>query len=400
MSVCTWGNDKLYIYKGINILTKNPISYNYFKTHFANTIKFLSEATLTFDHSDDEDYAENLCYTYANFIDEYKTRIWLSDSQSKLINDKGRVTISLLVLLIEYYRWEIQRNALLTSYLQEPNSKDFIKNWELINSWKEIFDKQLLFIWSTSQEIYSFYNKKDFEAMKKLYINQWNWSLERGWFMLALDMVRIVNNGGEKSHMGFWDIEDLRDVDYSLESETNYVWLYLLFNMIFLWQKYSIFCPWSILRMPTKRVSGWSIVDKESMMELYDLNNSGTLLSCALPLSIFGDYISNKEWFAELKKEVQWVYNNLTKWEIVLKANINKLAIHIEKQIKNFPKVEFYVGTKNKDISFIRDIVTQHDPKKYYETQQKIYWNSSGERDIHEKGGTKIFKKKRDISTL
>jgi hypothetical protein len=53
-SISLEGND-IVLYNGLNILTKNPISYSYFKDHFSHTIDFLNGATLTFNYDDKPD---------------------------------------------------------------------------------------------------------------------------------------------------------------------------------------------------------------------------------------------------------------------------------------------------------------------------------------------------------
>ncbi|MEI6672999.1 MAG: hypothetical protein WCL02_06865 [bacterium] len=44
----------------------------------------------------------------------------------------------------------------------------------------------------------------------------------------------------------------------------------------------------------------------------------------------------------------------------------------IEESMKNFGKTEFYIGTKNQSVSFVKSIVVEADKKRYYEVQQKL----------------------------
>ena len=52
MSSIAWKDNGLYLYNGLNVLTRSPISYSYFKDHFSHTIDFLNEATLTFNYDE------------------------------------------------------------------------------------------------------------------------------------------------------------------------------------------------------------------------------------------------------------------------------------------------------------------------------------------------------------
>ena len=216
----------------------------------------------------------------------------------------------------------------------------------------------------------------------------------------AIRMIKLNPKEFEKYKDFLFDI-DINTVDYSVRIEPTQLWAYILFNMIFLEQRYAIFCAWERIQTSSWPISDRCLIDKEMMNELYDYGNSGTIIMCSLPFSTFNNFMTDKKSFEALKKDIKASYNDLYATTASLQDNLQKVTQYMEKQMQEYWKIEFYVGTKNRDVSFVQDIVTQTDPKKYHETQEKLYWGSPIEkRDIHEKGRTKVFKKKTDISTL
>jgi glutamate synthase domain-containing protein 1 len=117
-----------------------------------------------------------------------------------------------------------------------------------------------------------------------------------------------------------------------------------------------------------------------------------------LPFSTFNNFMTDKKWFDALKKEIQKNYDDLCSEKYSLNENLQKLTEHIEKQMQNFWKIEFYVGTKNRDIGFVKDIVTVNDPKNFYKIDQKLWWSDKETFDKQWK--VKIFEKKRRINDL
>jgi len=82
--------------------------------------------------------------------------------------------------------------------------------------------------------------------------------------------------------------------------------------------------------------------------------------------------MDDQETFQALKKAIASEYEQLCNDMYSEKEKLDKLMRFIEKQLQNFSKTEFYIGTKNQSVSFVKSIVTEANKKKYYEVQQKL----------------------------
>ena len=355
------------------MLTRSPISYSYFKDHFSHTIDFLNEATLTFNYDETPHQWSVLYSHYLSFIDFYKPKLQLSDEQTFLKKEGNSVTVSIVIVIIEHYKWKMSVNT----DILKPNDRygeDEAKN-EYIHQYfqnqKEVYDRQLQYLTRNIIETISFQDRNITEIFKdKLNSKAW---VER--VDMITDAIRLIKWKPDKLEE-YRDLLfgiDINTVNYSIELQQTDIWAFILFNLIFLEKRYSLFCSGERIITNKEAISDRCLIDKDTMIELYDHNNSWAIITCSLPFSTFNDFITNKEWFATLKKEIQKSYGELYAETTTFEEKLKKLTEYIEKQMKTFKKIEFYVGTKNNAISFIESTVTEADPKRYYETQQKLW---------------------------
>ena len=159
----------LTLHQGLSVITKNPISYEYFKKHFTHTIEFLHNATLTFNYDSSPGLADIRYSYYKNFVDTYKETLGLSDQQTQIIQEGGNVTVSLIVITLEHYRRKMQQNTDILKPLQVNKSKSlqaFMKREQ--RNHKRLYDKHLKHFSHTQVEYYTFKYKKDFQKAQEL----------------------------------------------------------------------------------------------------------------------------------------------------------------------------------------------------------------------------------------
>lgn len=397
MSSIAWTEEGISIHDGLNVLTKSPISYPYFKDHFSHTIDFLNEATLTFNY-DENPHQWSLLYShYLNFIDYYKPKLQLSDKQTVVRKDWNSVTISIVLVIIEHYKWKMSVNM----DILKPNDRygDQDKDayiHQYFENQKEVYDRQLQYLTRDFIEKVSFQDRNVAETFKNK-MNSKAW-VER--VTLVTDTIRLIKWKPDKLEEYrdlLFDI-DINIINYSIELKQTDIRAYILFNLIFLEKRYALFCSGERIITDKEAISERSLIDKETMIELYEHGNSWAIITCSLPFSTFNDFMTNKEWFETLKKEIQKDYDELYSEKATLKEKLKKLTEHIEKQMQDFWKIEFYVGTKNRDIGFVKDIVTVNDPKNFQKTDQRLWW--ADEETFDKVRKVKTFEKRRKISDL
>ncbi len=395
-SISLEGND-IVLYNGLNILTKSPISYPYFKDHFSHTIDFLNGATLTFNYDDKPDQWWILYSHYLNFIDTYKSKLQLSDEQTFLKKEGNSIIVSIVVIIIEHYKWKMSVNTDIlkpADWYSDESKNEYIRQY--FEHQKTVYDMQLQYLTRNVVERISFKDDKVTEIIKnKMSSKEW-----AEWVEFVTDAIRMVKGNPNKleEYKDFLFGIDINIVDYTVQLQRTHIWAYILFNLIFLEQRYALFCCGESIITDNGAVYERSLIDKKTMIELYDHGNSGAIITCSLPFTTFNNFMTDKKWFDTLKKEIQKSYDDLCSEKSSLKENLQKLTEHIEKQMQNFWKVEFYVGTKNRDIGFVKDIVTVNDPKNFYKTDQKLWWS---DKEIFDKQWkVKIFEKKRRINDL
>lgn len=73
-----------------------------------------------------------------------------------------------------------------------------------------------------------------------------------------------------------------------------------------------------------------------------------------------------------MKKIFITEYRRLLNSAMPNRDKLKKITQLMEQYLGDFGKVEFYIGTKEKQIDFIESIVTEADKKRYHEVQQKL----------------------------
>lgn len=127
-----------------------------------------------------------------------------------------------------------------------------------------------------------------------------------------------------------------------------------------------------MIELENEYLSDWLLLDNKTLEELHSRGNSGTIINCSLPFSLFNNFIDRKANFETIKTEIQKEYNKFSHKETVQKSRLQKLTHHIEKQLATFSNPNFLVISKDRIIETVTDIVTETDSKRFYEASIKL----------------------------
>lgn len=309
--------------------------------------------------------AGNTYFYYQLFAD----KLFKGDIQVTQVGNS--VTIPLTIFLMADYKQQLRKNIDLIKpedwYNPDTDNK-YIKEYD--RNIDVVCEKYLTYIAININETITFKDKELLRYIKDL-------GLTAEWFNTIsdlIDSIRCIKINSEVRkrdyRKGFTNI-DPNTIEYSSSVDNNDIRAYILFNLVFLENRHTIVL--TSAKVPTK--SGFYneciMFDSEKLMEFFEAGNSGTVINSSIKSESL-ESIQDQEWFQALKKSIQEEYDIISLNKKLLQNDLMKMAKHIEKQISSFGKIDFYVCTKNWGLDFIHNIITQTNPKKFYETRKKL----------------------------
>jgi len=170
----------------------------------------------------------------------HKEKLQLSEDQSFLKKDGNSITISIVLVLMEHLEWKMNINTDIVKPIDpytDDNQREYLN--QCFKNQNKIYDRQLLYL---TRNIVKKFVFNDSELAKFLETQMGD---EQGMEKLNLicEAISMIKDDPKK----FEDCKDLLfgididSVDYSVQIEEINLWTYMLFNMIFLDQRYAIF---------------------------------------------------------------------------------------------------------------------------------------------------------------
>lgn len=371
----------------MTIVTDNLISYDYFKEHFSNTIEYFKKASLTFDYGEDVTTASNVYNHYQQFSQD----IFKKDIVG-LTQNWGSITIPLMIFLMADYGLQLKNNIDILKPLRFYADSEHEQYLEVYKeNLQRTYETYFTFMGVEINEFFVFEDKKLPQYLKEISNNP-------SGFNYMDDILTIIRHNKEfpddpASSDSTLSL-DFNKIQYTKTIPYSDIWAYLLFNLILLDKRYVVYFTSEHLDTQYWFVTECMLLDIDKLTEFLEFGISGTIISIGIRAETLA-YITDQEWLNTLKKTIQDAYNAL-KWNNNLSVGLLALTKHIEKQIKAFPKAEFFIGTKNWTIDFVTDHITVSDPKRYHEVEKKV---GDPDKSIKTKKSV-TYQKKRKIEEL
>lgn len=374
MTRLSWQDNSATIIHWITILSNNPLSYPYFCENFSHTIDFFNKAMLTYNFDDDSKKWDMLYNHYVSFLTEYTKLFGLQEESHYLKKDWNNITVSLIVVVLEHLKQKMKDNTDLLKPLEQYQDKsmdDYIAKY--FENQKILYDYNLKNFLFSIEEVFNFKNEETKDTLQNLSESgNGNEIVET-----ILNTIRYIKDHPKEKErerekdLCFWVNPD--NVNLERRTEPTQMLAYYLFNLIFLEKPYFLYYTWEPIKFWDNIYLDWILVDKFTLNQIQDCGNSGLTIQSSLPFKMFNTFMDDQETFQALKKaiasEYEQLFNNANSW----KEKLEKAMKFIEESMKNFGKTEFYIGTKNQSVSFVKSIVVEADKKRYYEVQQKLW---------------------------
>lgn len=344
--------------KSVWILTKDSFRYDFFVANFKEWIKFIKDAKVTLEYSNKEDL-EIVFDIYSNFCNEYFE--WF-----EIIKWDQFVSVPLVVLFLYDIKTQILKQLnLATSKYMWLTSKTIIDEsyYHRIN---RIWDFYFLLLINNQRETFSFEDQKVFKLLQSILSENENLFTEiindiRNHF------YRDKNIDNELLQTAKIDLFD-DSIKYSVNHQKNFFRAYILFHIIFLKKRLSLFISNDTIKWINWLWSDINIVDRQTL----DIINDEWLSWILINLSLRFDFIiSEVENWKELSKyadKVQELFINSIKNK---DASNRKALDWLENQISRFPRADFRIIQTNGIINKIERSLVVSDPKQFFSV-----WNT------------------------
>ncbi len=396
-----WANDMLY--------------EEIFDPKYEEIVKFINDATVTLTEQSDEiraKYVRNYDAILQVHIptalqDQFKGRITVDDKKKEIRIPLRMHMIAMLYafILVEVDTFKVTvnpykmaGNQFYAQYDQEVR--------QLATFWTQIISK------GSYQEIYSFKKPTDYYMMKSRFGHLATKSRQavmagkdEADLQEILESIKMNKTGFIPAHLKHNSRNFIRDISNNtsvttlIHEEHNRMLEFLIFHWMFLKKQTTIFLSNDGKSVNVGMCNDIYVCTKEEFdASFISKGFSGIEIT---RLAQWEDFINEKT-NPEFREFVQGMRAILgeegkegqTKTEQI-KDKTTKVKEYMDKRLPLLPKVEFYIGTKNKEPDFVEMIVTEADSKKYYELQQKLWTETYKNEEWR-----RIFSKKTKIEDI
>lgn len=311
MSLLSRSENKAIFTHGMIILSNNPLSHPYFCEHFKHVVDFFNNATLTYTYDDNPEWWDILYSHYAGFLRDYTGLFWLHKESDYLRKEWNKVTVSLVVVVMEHLKWKMQVNTDILKPLEQYSDSSmntYIKQY--FENQKTIYDTNLKNLVFTVEEEFTFAIPKIKDLLEQIATSSNGYATVD----TILNGIRYEKSDPERKG-------ELREIWIPLDTDTvtierkvvpNNILAYYMFNLIFLDKQYYLYRSGELIRMWNEVFSDRLIVDKFTLDQIIANNNSWTIIQCSLPQSTFTNFLDDQQWFRALKEEILQEYSKLT----------------------------------------------------------------------------------------